>query len=150
MWSAARWSSDTYWNARTLQCIYTNKKQSNCLKSFVCACVFSNLNNILQFYFNNNQDNEWNINILNNLFKVATIYCTRGEHANHYTTNAVHFRRRIALDANMYFRLKCHMLQHKPQDIINISHLNLKNVLRWTNMRMMKLIQTRLHKQKNV
>ena len=109
MWSAARWSSDTYWNARTLQCIYTNKKQSNCLKSFVCACVFSNLNNILQFYFNNNQDNEWNINILNNLFKVATIYCTRGEHANHYTTNAVHFRSRKALDANMYFKLKCNV-----------------------------------------
>jgi hypothetical protein len=39
-------------------------------------------------------------------------------------------------------------LQHKPQDIINISHLNLKNVLRWTQMRLMKLIQAGLHKQK--
>ena len=67
---------------------------------------------------------------------------------HHYTTNAVHFRRRKALDANVYFKLKCQMLQHKPQDIINISHLNLKNVLRWTQMRLMKLIQAGLHKQK--
>jgi len=28
---------------------YTNKKHSNCLKSFVCVCVCSNLNDILQF-----------------------------------------------------------------------------------------------------
>ena len=55
-----------------------------------------------------------------------------------------------ALGANMYFRLKCQMLQHKLHDIINISHLNLKNVLRWTQMRMMKLIQTGFHQQKNV
>jgi hypothetical protein len=34
------------------------KNQSNCLKSFVCAYVYSNLNNILQCYYNNNQDNE--------------------------------------------------------------------------------------------
>ena len=35
-----------------------------------------------------------------------TIICT-WEYANYYTTNAVHFRRRKELDANMYFRLKC-------------------------------------------
>ena len=33
-----------------------------------------------------------------------TIICT-WEYANHYTTNAVHFRRRKDLDANIYFRV---------------------------------------------
>jgi hypothetical protein len=48
----------------------------------------------------------------------ATIYCTRGEDASHYTTNVVHFRRRKALDANVYFKLKCQMLQQKPRSSI--------------------------------
>ena len=61
-----------------------------------------------------------------------------------------HFRKRNIFDANMYFRLKCQMLLHKLHDIITAPHLNLKNVLRLTQIRMMKLMQTGLHQQKNV
>jgi hypothetical protein len=67
----------------------------------------------------------------------ATIYCTRSEHANHYTTNAVHFRRRKA------FLFKAITDQFPSQQYCGFRYPNKKKTVKRLNIIYILKVQMR-------